>query len=182
MTSSDVRFAEIYETFFRRLYGYCLRRATADRVDDVVAETFLIAWRRIDDVPTGDEALPWLYAVAFKVLGNQWRSQTRQRKLEDKLSAVGITPVSSTEDFIIKGQESGQVLQAVSRLKRTDQEILKLAMWEEVSHADITLILGVSPGAVKQRLYEARKNLTREYNRLENKRIKSPAARKGGGQ
>ena len=69
MTSSDVRFAEIYETSFRRLYGYCLRRATVDRVDDVVAETFLIAWRRIDDVPTGDEALPWLYRGCFQSFG-----------------------------------------------------------------------------------------------------------------
>ncbi len=182
MTASDARFAEMYETFFRPLYGYCIRRATPDRVDDLVAETFLIAWRRIDDVPTGEEALPWLYAVAFKVLGNQWRSQTRQRRLEDKMSAIGTTHVSSTEDFIVTGQESRQVLEAVSRLKRTDQEILKLAMWEEVSHADITVILGISPGAVKQRLYEARKNLTREYNRLENRGIKSPAAQKGGGQ
>ena len=182
MTANDARFAEIYERFFRRLYGYCIRRTDPDRVDDVVAETFLIAWRRIADVPEGDEALPWLYAVAFKVLGNQWRSKTRRQRLDDKLTAVGIAPVSTTEDYVVANEESRQVLEAVSKLKRTDQEILKLAMWEEVSRSDIAYVLAITPGAVKQRLYEARKNLTREYNRLENKRTKPPAARKGGGQ
>lgn len=182
MTANDARFAEVYEGFFRRIYGYCLRRTTPDRVDDVVAETFLIAWRRIADVPTGDDALPWLYAVAYKVLGNQWRSQKRGQRLNDKLSRVGIAPVASTEDQIVVGEESRQVLEAVSRLKGTDQEILKLAMWEEIGQSEIAYVLGISTGAVKQRLYEARKNLTREYNRLENKHTKSPAARKGGGR
>ena len=178
MTTSDARFAAIYESFLRRLYGYSIRRTTPDRVDDVVAETFLIAWRRIDDVPSGDEALLWLYGVAYKVLGNQWRGHTRRQKLEDRLSAVGITPVSSVEDYLIAGEESRQALQAVSRLKRTDQEILKLAMWEEMAHQDIALVLGIRPGAVKQRLYEARKNLTREYNRLETDASNPPLLRK----
>ena len=182
MTATDVRFAEIYEEFFRRIYGYCLRRTTPDRVDDVVAETFLVAWRRINDVPAGAEALPWLYAVAYKVLGNQWRSQKRRQRLDDKLLQVGIAPVVSTEDHFVTGEETRQVLQALSKLKRTDREILRLAMWEEMSQPDISYILGISKGAVKQRLYQARKNLTLEYNRLESKRTNSPAARKGGGQ
>lgn len=182
MTAEDARFAEIYEKFLRRVYGYCIRRTSPDRVDDVVAETFLIAWRRISDMPGDDSALPWLYAVAYKVLGNQWRSQRRAQKLSEKLAQIGMAPVVSTEDRIVVGEETRQVLEAVSRLKRTDQEILKLAVWEEVTQTDIAYVLDISPGAVKQRLYEARKNLTLEYNRLENQRTTTPAAQKGGGQ
>lgn len=181
MTACDARFAEIYRTFSRRLHAYCMRRTTPDRVDDAVAEVFLVAWRRIDDVPAGDEALPWLYAVAYRVLGNQWRGESRRRKLADKLAEVGVNPVSSTEDLIVAGEQTQQVLRAISLLKRTDQEILKLATWEELSHSDIATVLGISQGAVKQRLYAARKNLTREFNRLEKNRINTPAAVKGGG-
>ena len=60
------------------------------------------------------------------------------------------------------------------------QEILKLTVWEELPHADIALVLEISVGAVKQRAHHARRNLTREYNRLENKRTKPPAAQEGG--
>ncbi len=180
MTSGDARFAEVYERFFRQVYGYCLRRISPDRVDDVVAETFMVTWRRIDDVPEGDSALPWLYAVAYKVLSTQWRGRSRQRKLQAKLISVGVEPVSSTEDFIITAEASDQVFRAISRLKSTDQEILKLTVWEELSHAEIAAFFGIGLGAVKQRSLIARKNLTREYNRLENKRIKPLAAQKGG--
>jgi RNA polymerase sigma-70 factor (ECF subfamily) len=180
MTATDARFAEVYERFFRNVYGYCLRRISPDRVDDAVAETFLVAWRRIDDVPDGDSALPWLYAVAFKVLSTQRRGRSRQRKLESKLTNVGIVPVTSAEDFIVTAEESAQVFHAMSRLKRTDQEILRLTVWEELPHPDIAIVLDISVGAVKQRAHQARRNLTHEYNRLENKRIKPLAAQKGG--
>lgn len=180
MTASDIRFVEIYEAYFRRVYGYCRRRTSPDRVDDVVAETFLAAWRRINDVPVGDEALPWLYQVAYRTLGNHWRGLSRRRNLDDKLSSIGVTPVSAVEDYIVRGHEFRQVLEASSALKSTDQEILKLAVWEELPHAHIAVALEISAGAVKQRLYEARKNLTHEYNRLENQRTKPPAVQKGG--
>ena len=94
--------------------------------------------------------------------------------------SVGVEPVSSTEDFIITAEASDQVFKAISGLKSTDQEILKLTVWEELSHAEIAAFLGIGVGAVKQRSLIARKNLTREYNRLENKQIKPLAAQKGG--
>ena len=131
MTSGDARFGEVYERFFRQVHGYCLRRISPDRVDDVVAETFMVTWRRIDDVPEGDSALAWLYAVAYKVLSTQWRGRSRQRKLEAKLMSVGVEPVSSIEDFIITAEASDQGFEALSRLKSTDQEILKLTVWDD---------------------------------------------------
>lgn len=182
MSEADGRFVELYEEFFRRIHGYFIRRIERDRVDDAVAETFLVAWRRIHDVPNGDEALPWLYGVAYRVLGNQRRTVRRRHNLNDRLIEIGIHPLSSPEEAVVANEESRLVLLALSKLKNTDQEILRLSMWEEIDHTACSCVLGISPGAVKQRLYEARKNLTREYNRLENRRAKTPAAQKGGGQ
>lgn len=180
MTAQDARFAEVYERFFRQVYGYCLRRTSADRAEDVVAETFLVAWRKFDEVPTGDAALPWLYSVAYRVLSTHFRGMSRQRRLAEKLTSVGLDPVASTEDFVVMSEEATHLFAAMERLKTTDQEILKLTVWEELSHAEIAEVLRIKVGAVKQRALVARRNLTREFNRQEKKRIKPLAAQKGG--
>lgn len=182
MTVADARFVEVYESFFRLIYGYCLRRTSPDKADDAVADTFLVAWRRIDEVPVGDGALPWLYGVAYRVLSTQWRTRSRRNQLQSRLESVGVSPVSSLEDYVIVGDEVQQVLDALSRLTRSDQEIIRLAVWEELSHADIGAIFEVSSDAAKQRLYEARRKLGREYDRLENRQVRPPAAQRGGGK
>lgn len=61
MTADEARFAVIYEAYFRHVYAYCHRRTGPDRADDAVSETFLAAWRKIDQVPDGPAVLPWLY-------------------------------------------------------------------------------------------------------------------------
>jgi RNA polymerase sigma-70 factor (ECF subfamily) len=178
--TADAEFAEFYRRHFRQIYSYCLRRISPDRIDDAVADTFLVAWRRLSVVPEGASALPWLYGVAYKVLATQRRGRSRQEALKTKLAASGATPMTGIEDFVVTAEESQRVLDAMSRLKPTDQEILKLSVWEELPHSDIALVLEITPGAVKQRAYEARKNLTREFNRLENSRIGPLIAPKGG--
>jgi RNA polymerase sigma-70 factor (ECF subfamily) len=180
MTAGDARFVELYQSFYRHIYGYCRRRTNADMVEDAVADIFLTVWRKIDQAPAGDESLPWLYGVAFRVLQSQWRSLSRRRRLSDKLASIGAETVMAPEEYIIFGDESRMVHEALARLKPTDQEILRLTAWEELAQGDVALALGISVGAVRQRLYEARKNLTREFNRLEKKSSTSPAARKGG--
>ena len=180
MTVDDSRFVEVYERFHRHVYGYCRRRTGADRVEDAVADVFLTVWRRIDQVPEGDECLPWLYGVAFRVLSHQWRGASRRQRLREKLVAVGVESISGPEEHIVINEEARMVHEALARLKPTDQEILRLNAWEDLAATDISLALGISAGAVRQRLYEARKNLTREFNKLEKKAGTASAARKGG--
>jgi len=180
MTAGDTRFIEVYEQFYRHVYGYCRRRTSSDRVDDAVADTFLTAWRKIDEIPPGEECLPWLYGVAYRVLSHQWRGATRRRRLHDRLASMGAEWHTGPEDYIVVRHESQQVLEALARLKTTDQEILRLTTWEELAQKDIAMALGISAEAVRQRLYEARKNLAREYTRLEKKGNRTPAAQKGG--
>jgi RNA polymerase sigma factor (sigma-70 family) len=100
--------------------------------------------------------------------------------LNDKLASIGAESVVTPEDYIVIGDESRMVHVALGRLKPTDREILRLTAWEELAQSEVALALGISVGAVRQRLYEARKNLTREFNRLEKEPSTSPAAQKGG--
>lgn len=180
MTATDARFVEVYEALFRYVYAYCRRRTPADRLDDAVSEVFLAVWRRIDQMPDEPEVLPWLYSVAYGVLSNQRRTAFRRRNLDRKLAAIGIEAVEAPEDFIVTRHESEQVLQAANALKAKEREILRLSIWEDLSHSEVATVLGISVDTAKQRLSRARKSLTREYNRLENRRSNTPAAQKGG--
>jgi len=177
---SDVRFAEVYKAYRWHVYAYCLRRTSRELVDDAVADTFLTAWRKVDDLPIGADVLPWLYSVAYRVLGRQWRSASRRQTLVEKLAGAGLEYVAPPEMFVVADHESDQVVRAVSKLKPNDREIIRLAVWEDLDRPQIALVLGISTDAVRQRLYEARKRLVSEYERLERKRIPSPAAQKGG--
>lgn len=75
------RFASLYDAHFPRLVAYCRRRVDAHAVDDLVADVFLAAWRRIDDAPPVDEALPWLYRIAYNTTANHWRGRHRRQRL-----------------------------------------------------------------------------------------------------
>ena len=181
LTSRDARFVEIYESFYGHVYAFCRRRVGTDRVDDVVAETFLVAWKRISHVPEGTDALRWLYAVAYRVVGHQWRRSARRRALGRRLASIAVAEIGPPEDFVVVSEDSAQVLDAASRLKPSDRELLTMALWDELSYRDIASILEISASAVKQRVYEAKRRLTREFNRLERGRVHTPAAEKGGG-
>jgi RNA polymerase sigma-70 factor (ECF subfamily) len=177
---SDIRFVEVYEHYHRAVFVYCRRRVSADRVDDVVADTFLTAWRKIDQIPAGDEALPWLYSVAYRVLLHQWRGTSRRKRLDDRLLSLGVDSPTAPEEFIVSTHESKQVLDATSKLKATDQEILRLSLWEELAHTDVASVLDLNVDAVRKRLSRALQNLTKEFNRTDGKRSQSPAAQQGG--
>ena len=177
---TDARFMEIYESFYGYVYAFCRRRVGAERVDDAVAETFLVAWRRIGEVPAGEAALRWLYTVAYRVVGHQWRHSARQRQLSKKLASIAATAATPPDDFVVVSDESARVLEAASMLRRQDRELLMMAIWDELSYADIAVLLQIEQSAVKQRVYDAKKRLTKEFNRLEKRRVQTPAAEKGG--
>ena len=86
-----------------------------------------------------------------------------------------------TPDLVlVRRTESQTVIKAAARLRQIDQEILRLTLWEQLSHADAAIVLGLEPGAVKQRAFRARRNLANEYLKL-TKDTLPPAALKGGG-
>jgi RNA polymerase sigma-70 factor (ECF subfamily) len=176
----EARFAEVYRRYSRHIQAYCARRTDASQVADAVADTFLVTWRRIDQVPEGDAALSWLYGVAYRVLSHQWRHKARNRRLIQRLQGLAQVETFSPDVLLVRSEEHRLVLHAASRLRPIDQEILRLILWEELPHAEVAVVLGIAITAVKERAYRARKNLAAEYMKLSGDR-RPPAARKGGG-
>lgn len=163
------RFREFYDRHYTAVLGYALRRADSrEDAADVVAETFLTAWRRLDELPIGDAVLLWLYATARRVLANQVRATGRRRRLTDRLEAqLLFAPTSEAHDATSESVRA--VGRALGRLKEADRELLLLAAWEELDAAEIGEVVGCSGGAARVRLHRARQRLRRELDREEPK-------------
>lgn len=151
------RFEALYTATYPLILAYALRRtATADDATDVVAETFLTAWRRLDDLPDGDEARLWLYSVARRVLANQSRGVRRRERLHARLLATATEPVTYCPDPGHPG-----VAAAFGRLSALDREILTLVAVDGLTPAEIAVVLGGSATAVRVRLHRARTRFAR---------------------
>ncbi|RPH35179.1 MAG: RNA polymerase subunit sigma-24, partial [Chloroflexi bacterium] len=112
------RLEELFEAHHRALLAYAARRSpTLADAEDVVAEVFLVAWRRLEDVPAGDGALPWLYGVARRTLGNQRRGFLRRGRLQHKLEQTSERPMQTPSP------DSEPALEALGRLSADDQEL-----------------------------------------------------------
>lgn len=158
--TSEERFERLYEMHADPILTYFKRRTDAETARDCTAEAFLVAWRRLEDVP--DEALPWLYGVARRVLMNQRRSAGRMARLVGRLRGMEHPAQPSPELMVIRRLEDTELAEALGRMRREDQELLLLSHWEELPHADIGEVLGCSAHAVDQRIYRAMHRLARE--------------------
>jgi RNA polymerase sigma factor (sigma-70 family) len=135
------------------ILGYALRRTgNGDDAADVVAETFLTAWRRLDDVPSGEDARLWLYGVARRVLANHYRGERRKSELADRLR-VDLAVTYQDPEYT---GPLADIAAALASLAGTDRELLSLVAWEGLDHAGIASVLGCSRNAVRIRLHRAR--------------------------
>jgi RNA polymerase sigma-70 factor (ECF subfamily) len=159
--SSAQRFEALYAAYHPQVFGYVLRRCErAEDAADAIAETFLVVWRRMDELPADDEIRPWLYGVARRVLSNQRRGAQRRSALADRLEEELATRPMPLEVAHENADESDlQLLEALAVLSEEDREILMLKAWEELSPAEIALVLSCSQGAVRTRLHRARQRL-----------------------
>ncbi len=139
----------------------------------------MAAWRQIDSVPDGNEALFWLYRVAYRTIGRQWRGAARKQRLERKLAGLGREIPVPPDDFVIQDEESRDIIEAAYRLRPTDREALLLADWEGLPGKEVARVLAISPEAAKKRIQRARQNLAREYDRIRSKSY-LPTAQEGG--
>jgi RNA polymerase sigma factor (sigma-70 family) len=157
-------FEQLYEASYGAVLAYAQRRVEgAADAADAVAETFTVAWRRLDEIPEG-ESLPWLYGVARRVLANQRRGDRRRADLSSRLRSQP-APSVEIEGQVEAEEDRHRVLSALSRLKEGDREILRLAAWEELSHREIALVVGCSEPSVAVRLHRARNRLGREIGK-----------------
>jgi RNA polymerase sigma factor (sigma-70 family) len=156
----EARFARLYADHGADILAYALRRAAQpDDAAEILAETFLVAWRRLEDVPSGAEARLWLYGIARNTLANHRRGNLRRVRLAERLQAevsAGV-PASGALDA-----EGAAILGALKLLDKADQEVLLLAGWEELTPAEIAKVLEITAGTARGRLHRARHRLRKK--------------------
>jgi len=159
----DARFDALYRAHSRAVLRYAARRIDLESARDVVAETFLVAWRRLDDVPADPgQAEPWLYAVARHVLANAERSSRRAERVAVRLWQEGPNgPNGEVPDPAAAISERQRIIQALSSLAERDQEALRLVGWEGLDLTGAALAMGCSRSAMAVRLHRARRRLDR---------------------
>jgi RNA polymerase sigma-70 factor (ECF subfamily) len=149
-------FADLYQAHYTSVLGY-VRRRTRDlqEADDVLGETFLVAWRRLREVP--DEPRAWLLGVARRVLANHRRSERRRLGLVERIRREPFHPPSDaagTADARV-----GLVRATLEKLRPRDREILMLVEWDELERGEIAELLGCSRASVDVRLHRARERM-----------------------
>jgi RNA polymerase sigma-70 factor (ECF subfamily) len=174
-SGDEARFASLYSRYCPSIRDYCSRRLAVDAVDDAVADTFLTVWRRIDEVPDDGRALVWMYTVAYRIVGHQWRSLARRRRLDERLRSI-VQAGPAADESVLAGDESGFVRAALARLDHAHAEVLRLVAWEQLSLDDIAAVLGIRRDAARQRLHRARRRLESEYDRLRSRAIANQIA------
>ncbi len=156
---------ERFETLFERCHpevrAYVLRRAPQAIVEDVVSETFLVAWRALDSVP--GEPLPWLYGVARRTLANHRRGHLRSAALSARLARTLVPPLE--QEGLLSEEVEPQLRDALLTLTVREREALLLVAWEGLSPAQAASALGCSSAAFRVRLHRARGHLAQMLER-----------------
>lgn len=143
------------------LRRFLARRTDPATADDVLADTLLVCWRRLDEIPP--EALPWAYGVARHCLANAERGVRRQERVAAKIAVVD-PPVEAAPPG---GARDDAVTDALAALRPDDAELLRLWAWEQLTPTEIATVLDVTPNAVAIRLHRARGKLKDELRKIE---------------
>ena len=163
---TDAAYRALFDAHYRDVLAYCRRRANVADAQDAAAEVFTIAWRRRAEMPTGEGARPWLYGVAYRVLSHQYRSSRRRSRLTGRLSSLRPSHHESPDTQVVQQRDYELVRAAAARLAPLDQEVLRLVMWEELSHEQVAEMIGSTAPAAKQRFHRAKRRLAREFKKL----------------
>jgi RNA polymerase sigma-70 factor, ECF subfamily len=142
----------------RPLLGYALGRV--DRPEDaadVVADTMLVAWRRLDEVPAGGDARPWLFGLARRALANSRRGLPRRDRLGERLRTELGQQVAADRAAAVETDLAVRV--ALAGLDADDREVLLLTTWEGLQPSEIAVALDLPAPIVRTRLHRARQPL-----------------------
>jgi RNA polymerase sigma-70 factor, ECF subfamily len=165
------RFDALFASYSSDIVAYCSWRApSASDAQDAVADVFLTAWRRLDELPRGDAARVWLYATARRVVANQRRSTRRRKALEERLALEASVPTSTD-------LEETLVHEALRRLGSADREVLLLAEWEGLAPAEIASVVGCLPVTARGRLHRARRRFRAAFEELSEATSELPVRR-----
>jgi RNA polymerase sigma-70 factor (ECF subfamily) len=155
VTSEREQFDELWRTHAGSIFAYAARRVGRDAAEEVVADVFGVAWRRMDQLP--NEPLPWLYGVAHNVIRQRHRSESRRQRLHETLVTTLVTSTGL--------DDVSAITEALKHLDERDQEVLRLVAWEELEPRQAAQVLGVTAAAFRMRLSRARGRLRTELER-----------------
>ena len=147
------RFERLYATMFPQIAGYVRRRCDGAEADDVLAQVFTVAWRRLDGISQPPQDRLWLFGVARKALADAERSARRRHRLGLRLAMqarVTGQPGPSTDPAV------ECLLAALAILRPVDREALQLVLWDGLSHAEAATVLGCTANAFEIRYRRAR--------------------------
>jgi RNA polymerase sigma factor (sigma-70 family) len=154
MRESEVRFRAVFESTYPALARYARHRGlSGSDAEDLVAETYEVAWRRLDAVPADDGALPWLLAVERNLLRNRRRKQWRERTVLERLGPPEV------EEMGLPSVTWQEIRGALDRLSDEDRELILLVAWDGLEPSQAAIALGLTAGAARTRLHRARTRL-----------------------
>ncbi|MEQ4302564.1 RNA polymerase sigma factor [Plantactinospora sp. B6F1] len=156
--SPEDQFTSLYQEHYRQVYAYAVTRVGRRLADEVVAETFLVAWRRLPALPKA-APLPWLLAVARNVVGERYRAEERQQAVAAEMRAWITEAEVSVADVADGVAERAGVLTALAQLSDDDRELLTLVAWHGLSPGRAARVLGCSTATYYVRLHRARRRL-----------------------
>jgi RNA polymerase sigma-70 factor (ECF subfamily) len=160
----EQRFREIYDSVYVDLLRFVRRRVHATHAEDVVGEVMLVAWRRLDDVPTDlSAARAWLFGVARKILQNTRRRDTRHDAVSVRLADVSHAPADAGQhpDLVAHRVD---IAAAWPLLSAVHQEAIALSVLDGLTAPEAAAVLGISSTAFRLRLSRARRTLRRHID------------------
>jgi RNA polymerase sigma-70 factor (ECF subfamily) len=174
LSDPSQHFTGLYDQHYRSVLRYALQHAEPGFAEDVASETFLIAWRRLAEIP--QPPLPWLLGVARNLLRQQFGRARRQQRLADRVAAL-------TSDADLQAWDAGEhvveratALAALGSLSDADVEALTLVTWHGLSAAEAAEVAGCSPRAFTVRLHRARGRLADALRRFDDQSGAQPRA------
>jgi RNA polymerase sigma factor (sigma-70 family) len=157
----EERFTALYDRHYRRVLGYVLLRAEHGVAEDVSSETFLVAWRRLDEMP--EQTLPWLLGVARNLLAKQRDSRQRRKALLDRIT-VRVAEEQLIWDIAEQVVDKDAALTALASMPEKDLEAMALATWHGLDPQESAAVMGCSVRAYHARLHRARKRLAAAFS------------------
>ncbi|WP_193106606.1 RNA polymerase sigma factor [Brachybacterium sp. FME24] len=155
----EQRFTALFDDAYTDVLRFVRRRHGEDGAEDVVSDTFLTAWRRLDDLPTDHgNARAWLFGIARGTLANSRRGAHRRQALGIRLAAIEGSSAAPLDD---SAALTIDLARAWRYLSATDQETLALAVLDGLTSAQAARVLSTTAVAFRLRLSRARRRLRR---------------------
>jgi len=163
-------FAEIFERHARVIVAYAARRVGVHAAEDVLSETFLVAFRRRGDFDaSADSAKPWLFGIASRHIARHRAREAQQwRAIEAAtgLDAGADERVPAADARVDAEAALRELAPRIAALPERDRDILLLHAWGDLTFEEIALAQGIPAATVRTRMHRLRKRLAAHPSRI----------------